>query len=74
MIEGLIISEEELVDRVLTHYGSDDILELLGIETEELARLLWDKIVLNYPKFSDILTEFDYEQGPEGEAEPTKEA
>ena len=42
---------QQLLDRITARYESDEILELLGIDSEELCRILGELLLDNLEKF-----------------------
>ena len=60
MLTGLIITDEELLDRLCLRYDRHDIVELMGLDTKTLLDMFWDKVQEQPELFSDVLTGLDY--------------
>jgi len=50
---------EELKERIKENYDPDELVDILGISTEDLVEYLSDYIELNRIKFADIEEEED---------------
>jgi|TARA_R110000823_G_scaffold162829_1_gene294515 hypothetical protein len=65
MLNGLIITDEELLDRLCLHYDRHDIVEMMGLDTRTLLDMFWDRVQDEPDLFSDVLTDLDYEEAEE---------
>tara|TARA_R110002020_G_scaffold95_3_gene468 strand:- start:1169 stop:1381 length:213 start_codon:yes stop_codon:yes gene_type:complete len=62
MISGLIITDEEFMERLCSHYDRHDIVEILGLDAHTILDMFWDKVRDSPELFSDVLTKLDYEK------------
>jgi|TARA_R110000796_G_scaffold23850_1_gene68321 hypothetical protein len=62
MLKGLIITDEELLDRLCLHYDRHDIVEILNLDGRQILDMFWDKVQDDPDLFSDVLTKLDYEE------------
>ena len=65
MLTGLIITDEELLDRLCLRYDRHDIVEMMGLDTRTLLDMFWDRVQDEPDLFSDVLTDLDYEEAEE---------
>tara|TARA_R100000742_G_C4279650_1_gene104994 strand:- start:3363 stop:3575 length:213 start_codon:yes stop_codon:yes gene_type:complete len=62
MLHGLIITDEELLDRICEQYDRHDIVEMLSLDAYTILTMFWDKVQDQPDIFSDVLTKLDYER------------
>tara|TARA_R110000824_G_scaffold40855_5_gene122057 strand:+ start:5292 stop:5504 length:213 start_codon:yes stop_codon:yes gene_type:complete len=62
MLNGLIITDEEFMERLCSHYDRHDVVEILSLDAHTILDMFWDRVQDNPELFSDILTKLDYER------------
>jgi|TARA_R110000803_G_scaffold41349_2_gene88937 hypothetical protein len=60
MLTGLIITDEELMNRLCEYYDRHDIVEIMGLDAKIILDMFWDRVQEHPELFSDVLTGLDY--------------
>tara|TARA_R100001163_G_C5063678_1_gene201043 strand:- start:2005 stop:2193 length:189 start_codon:yes stop_codon:yes gene_type:complete len=50
----MTLTQEELIDKISTLYDADDFIDILNINTEQLATAFIDLVVENVDKFERL--------------------
>ena len=61
MLHGLIITDEEFLNRICEKYDRHDIVEMLSLDAYTILTMFWDKVQDQPDIFSDVLTKLDLE-------------